>query len=146
MATVKDVPADAFIRAYAEHLKASDKIQLPEWVDLVKTGRHKELPPMDPDWYFTRAASVVRHIYMKQGIGVKTFGKIYCGKYRRGVRPVHVSTGSRGLIRHILHQLEKMKLVEGYTGSKGGRCLTSQGRRDLDLIAGRVAAEASNAL
>lgn len=27
MATVKDVPADAFIAAYAEHLKASDKVR-----------------------------------------------------------------------------------------------------------------------
>eukprot|EP00963_Diacronema_lutheri_P012465 scaffold1758_cov333-Pavlova_lutheri.AAC.25 len=92
------------------------------------------------DWQAQRASTDGPGL----GLGVKTFGKMYCGKYRRGVRPVHVSTGSRGLIRHILHQLEKMKLVEIHSAGKGGRCLTSQGRRDLDLIAGRVSA-ASNA-
>jgi hypothetical protein len=27
-------------------------MELPEWHDLVKTGTHKEMCPMDPDWYF----------------------------------------------------------------------------------------------
>lgn len=31
------------------------QIQLPSWVDLVKTGTHKELAPYDPDWYYVRA-------------------------------------------------------------------------------------------
>ena len=53
--TVKDVPADVFVKAYAEHLKNQDKFQLPPWVDLVKTGRHKEMSPYDPDWMYIRA-------------------------------------------------------------------------------------------
>ena len=52
---VKDVPADVFVKAYAEHLKNQDKFQLPPWVDLVKTGRHKEMSPYDPDWMYIRA-------------------------------------------------------------------------------------------
>ena len=31
------------------------QIQLPSWVDLVKTGALKELAPYDPDWYYIRA-------------------------------------------------------------------------------------------
>jgi hypothetical protein len=31
------------------------QMELPEWVDIVKTARFKELPPYDPDWYYTRA-------------------------------------------------------------------------------------------
>jgi len=31
------------------------QIELPEWTDIVKTGRHKELAPYDPDWYYIRA-------------------------------------------------------------------------------------------
>lgn len=31
------------------------QIQLPNWVDIVKTGRYKELAPYDPDWYYVRA-------------------------------------------------------------------------------------------
>lgn len=47
--------ADAFITAYASHLKRSGKLEVPVWVDLVKTGSFKELAPYDPDWYYVRA-------------------------------------------------------------------------------------------
>lgn len=36
---VKDVSAAEFITAYAAHLKKGGKIQLPSWVDVVKTAR-----------------------------------------------------------------------------------------------------------
>jgi len=44
-ATVKDVQAEAFIKAYAALLKRSGRLTVPKWVDLVKTGIHKELAP-----------------------------------------------------------------------------------------------------
>lgn len=47
--------ADAFIAAYASHLKRSGKLEVPTWVDIVKTGAYKELAPYDPDWYYIRA-------------------------------------------------------------------------------------------
>lgn len=31
------------------------QIQLPQYVDYVKTGAFKELAPLDPDWYYVRA-------------------------------------------------------------------------------------------
>lgn len=31
------------------------QLQLPSWVDVVKTASYKELPPYDPDWYYVRA-------------------------------------------------------------------------------------------
>lgn len=31
------------------------QIELPDWVDLVKTGYFKQLAPMNEDWYFVRA-------------------------------------------------------------------------------------------
>ena len=33
-------------------------MELPEWTDIVKTGRFKELAPYDPDWYYIRAGNV----------------------------------------------------------------------------------------
>ena len=36
--TVKDVVAQSFIQAYANHLKKRGKFQVPMWADLVKTG------------------------------------------------------------------------------------------------------------
>ena len=41
--TVKDVAADLFIKAYAQHLKRQGKIEIPKWVDYVKTSPAKEL-------------------------------------------------------------------------------------------------------
>jgi small subunit ribosomal protein S19e len=52
--TVKDVSAPEFIKAYAAYLKRSGKLEVPKWVDLVKTGTFKELAPYDPDWFYTR--------------------------------------------------------------------------------------------
>ena len=54
-ATVKDVDAQAFVKAYAAHLKRSGKVDMPKWVDLVKTGSYKELAPYDGDWFYIRA-------------------------------------------------------------------------------------------
>lgn len=55
--TVRDVSAPKFIAAYADVLKNNDKFVVPKWVDLVKTGVHKELAPYDPDWYYIRAGN-----------------------------------------------------------------------------------------
>ena len=51
MVNVRDVSAPSFIEAYSQHLKRSGKIEIPNWVDIVKTGSHKELAPYNPDWY-----------------------------------------------------------------------------------------------
>jgi ribosomal protein S19E (S16A) len=56
----------------------SGKMELPEWHDLVKTGTHKEMCPMDPDWYYTRAASLARKVYLRGGTGVGAFTKVTC--------------------------------------------------------------------
>ncbi len=57
---------------------------------------------------------------------------------RRGVRPERHALASRGLLRTILKALESIGLVEKSTTAKGGRRLADNGRRDMDLIAGRV--------
>ena len=43
--TVRDVAAADFIKAYAEHLKNTGRVELPSWCDLVKTAPHKEMCP-----------------------------------------------------------------------------------------------------
>ena len=135
-ATVKDVPAATFIREYASHLKRSGMLTLPTWVDLVKTSSHKELAPYDPDWYFVRAASVARHLYLRGGVGVGSFQTVYGHAARRGTCRSHFTKASGGLIRHILQQLEKAKVIE--KAPRGGRRVTSTGQRDLDRIAGKI--------
>merc|ERR1711998_132259 len=106
--TVKDVNAHEFVKAYAAHLKKQGKIQLPELVDLMKTGPHKELAPYDDDWFYIRCAALARRLYVRQGTGVGGFSKVYGDKKRRGTLPGHFCRASRGIIRGCLQQLEKV--------------------------------------
>ena len=80
--TVRDVSAAKFISAYADVLKNNDKFHVPKWVDLVKTGVHKELAPYDPDWYHIRAAAIIRKIYLRPGTGVGTLSGRFGGGFR----------------------------------------------------------------
>lgn len=137
---VRDVSATAFIAAYAEHLKNSDKFDLPVWADTVKTAVFKELAPYGDDWYYTRAASIARKVYLRPGIGIGQLQKWYGGSYRNGTRSEHFRKANSGIIRSVLLQLEEMKVVEKVT--KGGRRVTVVGQQDLDRIAGTVIREA----
>lgn len=58
--TVKDVPAAEFVNTYATHLKRVGMIEIPPWVDTVKTASRKELAPYDPDWLYIRIGSSYR--------------------------------------------------------------------------------------
>ena len=135
--TVKDVASHEFVTAYAQYLRSTGKFETPTWVDLVKTSTAKELAPTDADWYYIRAASVARQIYLRGGRGVGGLRKRYGGCKRRGALPNHHSIAGGSIIRHVLQQLEILKIVE--KDPKGGRRITSDGQRDLDRIAGRCA-------
>jgi len=125
-----------FTIALAAFLKKSGKMAVPEWVDIVKTGIAKELAPYDEDWFFTRTASVARHIYIRAPVGVASVQKIYGVRKNNGSSPSHWSTSSGSVARRALQALEKLKLVE--KDPNGGRRMTGQGRRDLDRIAAQI--------
>ena len=65
---LNEVPQDELIKKVAEELKSI--IGQPEWAPFVKTGNHKERPPVDNDWWYIRAASVLRKVYLLGPIGV----------------------------------------------------------------------------
>ncbi|CAM8991925.1 unnamed protein product [Rhodiola kirilowii] len=134
--TVKDVSPHEFVKAYSAHLKRSGKIELPHWTDIVKTATFKELAPYDPDWYYIRAASMARKIYLRGHLGVGAFKRIYGGSKRNGSRPPHFCKSSGSIARHVLQQLLNMNIVD--VDPKGGRVITSSGRRDLDQVAGGI--------
>lgn len=68
--SLKDVDQHAIVNEIATFLKKSNKVKVPEWSDLVKLGKFKELAPIDPDWYFVRAASIARRLYIRSPAGI----------------------------------------------------------------------------
>merc|ERR1739846_294695 len=135
---VKDVDQQKFTAAMAAFLKKSGKVKLPEWVDIVKTNVAKEMCPFDEDWYYTRLASLARHIYIRSPVGVSTVCKIYGVRRNNGSAPSHWSAGSGTIARKALQTLEQLKMVE--KDPNGGRRLSSQGRRDMDRISAQMVA------
>ncbi|TQN66216.1 40S ribosomal protein S19 [Colletotrichum shisoi] len=126
--------AQKFINAYAAFLKRQGKLPIPGWVDIVKTGPAKELPPQNIDWFYVRAASVARHIYLRKTVGVGRLRKVHGSAKNRGVRPSHHVDASGSVDRKIVQALEKIGVLE-QDEEKGGRRITQSGQRDLDRIA-----------
>lgn len=131
--TVRDVEAADFIKAYAAFLKRSGRLETPQWLDTVKTGTHKELPPSDPDWFYVRAASIARHIYLRSHVGVGRLQKHHGGAINRGSRPSHHRNASGSVERRAIQSLEKLGVLE--KDPRGGRKVSQAGQRDLDRIA-----------
>jgi small subunit ribosomal protein S19e len=46
-------------------LKKNNKIKIPDWASIVKTGLGKEISPIDQDWMYVRAAALARKIYVR---------------------------------------------------------------------------------
>lgn len=103
------------------------------WVELVKTGPAKELPPQDIDWFYVRAASVARHVYLRKTVGVGRLRKVHGSAKNRGSRPSKHVDASGSVDRKIVQALEKIGVLE-QDEEKGGRRITQAGQRDLDRM------------
>ncbi|GJV02064.1 EH domain-containing protein 1-like protein [Tanacetum coccineum] len=102
----------AHIGSYVHYL-ASMLTDGASTLDRYREERHiKELAPYDPDWYYIRAASMPRKIYLRGGLGVGAFQRIYGGSKRNGSSPPHFCKGSGGIARHISQQLQSMNIVD----------------------------------
>jgi len=138
--TPYDVPSFPLIEKLAKYLKENvDQVAPPEWALLAKTGSHVELPPQDPNWWYTRAASLMRKIYIYGPIGTQHLRFCYGGRKSRGVRPSHVRIGAGGNLRKIMQQLESAGLVE--KDKNNGRILSSEGRRLVDSLSTEIKKE-----
>jgi len=135
--TPYDVPASALIERLARYLKEEvDATVPPPWATMVKTGSHTQRPPENPDWWFTRCASLLRKIYMKGPVGIERLRSEYGGRIDRGVRPEHAKKGGGAIIRKALQQLQAAGLVEPLRNR--GRVVTSEGRRLLDKLSTEI--------
>ncbi|ABD42702.1 SSU ribosomal protein S19E [Methanospirillum hungatei JF-1] len=138
MTTVYDVPADKLIAKAAMELKEKAEITAPEWAPFVKTGTHREMPPEDPEWWYTRAAAVLRRVYVDGPVGVERMRSVYGGKKDRGSKPSKSVKGSGSILRKSLQQLEAAGFV---AKQKNGRVITPAGASFLDGIAYTVSKE-----
>ena len=126
---------DGDIQESIEKLSASLKttIKAPDWTLYVKTSPSKERPPVDTDWFYKRAASLLVTIYKRGPIGVSKLRVKYGSKKRRGHSPAKFVRASGKILRNILQQLEKAGLVTFKKDSvHKGRIITPKGRSLVD--------------
>ena len=139
MTTMYDADAQELIQKAAEELKKITEIKAPAWASFVKTGMHKERPPVDSDWWYLRTASVLRAVYRLGPVGVSKLRTKYGGKKNRGVKKEHFFKGSGNILRKSLQQLEKAGFVKfAEKGVHKGRIITPKGKSFLDKIAARI--------
>jgi len=132
MVSVKEVPAQEFVEKLKEELKKIEQIKPPHWMSFAKTGSHRERPPQQKDFWYIRAASLLRRISIEGSVGVERLRTYYGGKKRRGHKPAISKIAGGSILRKLLQQLEAADLV---AKNKKGRKLTPKGQKLLSSVA-----------
>src|SRR3989338_6581735 len=136
MPTIYNADPSELIEKASEELKKIESIKPPVWAAFVKTGVHKERHPVKNDWWYMRAASILRKIYRLGPIGVSKLRVGYGGKKNRGYKTEHFYKGSGNILRKIMQQLEKEGFVKKEEKNvHKGRVLTAEGKKFLDAVA-----------
>jgi small subunit ribosomal protein S19e len=128
--SIYDVDPQVVINNLAKDLK--EIIKQPEWTPYVKTGNHKQRPPVDKDWFFIRAAAVLRTVALRGPIGVSKLRTKYGGKKNKGYKPEGFVKGSGNILRKALQELDKAGLtIQAEKGVHKGRIVTPKGMKML---------------
>ncbi|MFH1105677.1 MAG: 30S ribosomal protein S19e [Candidatus Aenigmatarchaeota archaeon] len=128
----RDADSKELILRTAGRLKAMKEFAPPAWAKFVKTGAGKERTPTNIDWWFVRAASMLRKIYLKP-VGVARLKTIYGTSKKRGTAPKRHYKASGSIIRKVLKQLEAAGFVK-IDEKKKGRVITPNGQKFLDSV------------
>jgi len=116
-------------------MKEVPGVEQPEWSHFVKTGSHAERPPADSEWWYTRAASLMRKLYLHGPVGLGDLERAYGGSKALKYYPKHHRDAGGSSIRKILKQLEQAELV---TRTPKGRVLSSKGRGMIDRVSKEI--------
>lgn len=139
MASTYDVSTSKLIGEIAGELKKIDAIKPPVWSKFCKTGSFRERPPMNKDWWFMRAASILRKLNRLGPIGTSKLRGLYGGKGNKGVDAEKFVRASGNILRKILQQLEKAGLAKQVEkGIHKGRISTPKGNSLMDKCADRL--------
>lgn len=140
MNPIYELPAQEYNLKLAEALKKIPQFKEPEWAKFVKSGAAKERPIDDPDFWYKRAASILRQIYKRGTLGTSRLRTKYGSKKNFGMKPEHFKKASGKIIRTILQQsdsaglTEISKVMKGVKSKKAGRQLTTKGKEFLESI------------
>jgi len=104
------------------------EVQAPDWAVFVKTGVHKERPPVNPNWWEVRAASVLKKVNKFGPIGTNKLAKQYGGRKNRGHKPDQKRVGSRNILRKCMQQLEAAGLIKSNESGRAGKVITKEGK------------------
>ena len=124
---IYDVPATEIIELVAADLE--QQVQQPEWIEFVKTGRHRERAPHRRNWFYVRMASILYQIYKNGNKGTNRLCTYYGGRKNRGVRKHHFYKASGKVVRVCLQELEKLGYLKK---EKSGRKITGKGESFLN--------------
>jgi small subunit ribosomal protein S19e len=116
--SVYDVNANELVEKAAEELKKVSEIKAPVWAAYAKTGVNKERPPLKNDWWYMRAAALLRSIYVLGPIGVNKLRVKYGSKKNMGHAPDRVYKSSGNIIRKCMQQLEKAGFISEINNTK----------------------------
>lgn len=134
MPTAFEISKEVLIAKTTDELKKV--IKAPEWSEFVKTSAGSERPPASPDWWYVRAASIMRKIYTHEPIGVSKLKRQYTKRKNRGHAPEKTISGSGKIVRVILQQLEQADLLQKSDRKlRPGRMLSPKGRSMMDKLA-----------
>ena len=136
MSKVFEIDAQEYNLKLAEALKNVEEFKAPEWVEIVKSDSAKERPIDEPDFWYKRAASILRQIYKKEIVGVNRLKTKYGSKKNRGSKPEKFKKAGGKIIRTILQQADKSGFTEivKMKGRKAGRKLTEKGIKFLEDV------------
>ena len=133
---INDIPATELIEAVAQDLKG--KIQEPNWIDFVKSGRHRERAPHRRDWFYVRMASILYRINKNGILGTNRLRSYYGGRKNRGLKPHRFYKASGKIIRTMLQQLEKVDYIQKAKKDSMGRIISPAGQAVLDNTANQL--------
>ena len=150
--TVKDVPASEFITAYAEHLKKTQKVLPMKNSHFIKTGHYKKVSPYNEDWFYMRAATLARMVYLRPEIGISTLRNVFGGRENNGNANYHHALASGKVLRYALQQLEDANVLMRLNDQRNKnnqtlpdkkskllpRVITPEGQKEVNEIAKQV--------
>ena len=138
--SVYDLDAQEYNLKLAEALKNIPEFEQPEWSFFVKSSPSKERPIDDEDFWYKRAASILRQVYKRKFLGVNRLKTKYGSKKNRGYAPEKFMKAGGKIIRTILQQsdvagfTEIVKPNKGVKSEKPGRRITEKGKEFMEGV------------